>query len=917
MIRLKFLYATLLLLFFHVAIKSQTTDSTKVNVDISTSAIIETPPVSVSIDGTTVTSTSETPTVVPIETPTISTSTEGATVTTSGETPTVVPIETPTVSETTTITGTTETPTLLPLETPTVSISVDTPTTGSSETPTITVSETPTSSESTSITPTTEGSSTPTDVTTPTSTEPTPATPVADQFTPYNIPDSSASKTAALRQALLETSQPTDIKGLKKANRLYESKSYAEAIPYYEKAMEVTNSNKLILSNLGDCYRLTNNTKGQLLCYGGLVNLGIADPIHQLYYGQALMENGEPEKAKNVFENYSADIRGVELASSVKKWKMYSKNADAYSVVAASFNSTEDDFCAVKFFDNIVFASTRNTGAWIKKQQGWTNGNFLQLYVTDNSAFSKPKSFMGDLDSKYNDGPISFTKDFTTVYFTRNNSGKSEISKDGTYKLKILEATLDQNGFSMVKLMPFNNNDYNFAHPCVSSDGLSLFFSSDMDGGKGGMDIYMCKKDSSGNWGAPENLGDAVNTPGNELFPFIAANGNLYFSSNGRDGMGGLDIYETKINSGKAGRSYNMGEPVNSKDDDFGVFLLEDNKTGYISSNRKSGGMDDDIYNFQILREVKRGKEATIIVKDKENALPLDSAKLVINGDTVYTNSKGEYIASVEEDVKYKIEVFKKDYFSTSDSISTQSSPEDFFTREMVVEKDPKLFLRAIITDAKTKELLEGVSIKLTDIAANAEVDNYLTTSSGDYFKFLSDKKVGDKLTYLVRIEKEGYLQRTLIFSHTIDKAGEINMNQSLNLSLGKVEVGMDLAKMIEIKPIYFDFGKSTIRKDAAIELDKIVKVMNEYPNMYIELGAHTDCRSSAESNMKLSTARAKASTAYIVKKGINKMRITGKGYGETKLLNNCGCEGKVKSDCPEEEHDKNRRTEFLITRLK
>jgi outer membrane protein OmpA-like peptidoglycan-associated protein len=203
------------------------------------------------------------------------------------------------------------------------------------------------------------------------------------------------------------------------------------------------------------------------------------------------------------------------------------------------------------------------------------------------------------------------------------------------------------------------------------------------------------------------------------------------------------------------------------------------------------------------------------------------------------------------------------------------------------------------------------------DIETNSEIDNYVTSSSGDYFKFMWGKKIGDRLTYLIKIDKPGYLQRTVVFTHVIDKPGEINLNEKLNLALGKVEVGMDLAKMIDIQPIYFDLGKADIRKDAALELDKIVQVMNEYPNMFIELGSHTDCRSSAASNMKLSTARAKASAGYIIKKGINKMRITGKGYGESKLLNNCACEGKKQSTCPEEEHTKNRRTEFLITRLK
>lgn len=890
-----------------------TETTTLTTTETPTVAPVETPVAPPATETPTLTST-ETPTVpVIVETPTIVTGADGATLTTT-EQLTLAPVETPTIPvivETPTVTTgtegatltTTELSTLTPVDTPTVPVITETPTlTPATDAATLTTTET-----ASTITTTDQPTATPTETTT------VPA--LTDQS--WTIPDSTAAKTAAVRAALLESSQPLEIKGLKKANMFYENKSYAEAIPYYEKAMQVTNSNKSILSNLGDCYRLTNNTKGQLLCYGGLVNLGIADPIHEFYYGQALLENGDRDKAKLFFEKYKADSRGKELASSFAKMRMYTKNMDAYSISPAPFNSPEDDYCPVKFFDNIVFASTRTKTVWIKKQQGWTNGNFVQLYTTDNSASYEPKPFMSDLDSKYNDGPVCFTKDYNTVYFTRNNSGNHERAKDGTFKLKILEASLDQNGFSMVKLMPFNNNDYNFAHPSISPDGYSLYFSSDMEGGKGNMDIYRCQKDSSGVWGPPQNMGDAVNTPGADVFPFISGDNKLYFSSNGRDGMGGLDIYETKIVDGKATKVYNMGEPVNSKEDDFGLYLLEDNKTGYICSNRKAGGLDDDIYNFQILKEPKRGKEATIIVKDRENGTPLDSAKLVINGDTVYTNAKGEYTTSIEDDVLYKLEVYKYDYFKMEDTVSAKSSPDDFFSKELTVEKDPKLFLRALITDAKTKELLEGVSIKLTDIAANSEVDNYLTTSSGDYFKMLSDKKVGDKLTYLVRIEKPGYLQRTLIFSHTIDKAGEINMNQSLNLSLGRVEVGMDLAKMIEMKPIYFDFGKSNIRKDAAIELDKIVQVMNEYPNMFIELGSHTDCRSSAASNMKLSTARAKASAAYIVKKGINKMRITGKGYGETKLLNNCACEGKEKSDCPEEEHEKNRRTEFLIVRLK
>jgi outer membrane protein OmpA-like peptidoglycan-associated protein/tetratricopeptide (TPR) repeat protein len=704
---------------------------------------------------------------------------------------------------------------------------------------------------------------------------------------------------------------------LKKANLLYNEQAYSEAIPYYEKARQADNQNKLILSNLGDCYRLTNNTIGQVHCYGELVRAGTAEPKQELYYAQALVTMGEAEKAKPFFEKYTADARGKEQATSLDKRKMYTRNSDAYNVSLAPYNSLQSDMCAVKFNDAVVFASSRERTAWIKRQQGWTNGNYLGLYTAAMNGSTIPMPFMNDLESKFNDGPICFSSDYNTVYFTRNNSKKEELAKDGTYKLKILEANLDQNGFSMVKLMPFNDNNYNFAHPSISPDGYTLYFSSDKEGGQGGMDLYMSQKDSSGTWGEPVNLGDVVNTAGNETFPFIATNGLLYFSSDGHDGLGGLDIYETRMKDGMPKKIYNMGEPVNSNHDDFGIYIFEDNKTGFISSNRKVGGMDDDIYNLAILREVKRGKDITLVTKDKATGELLPQTKIVINGDTVNTDPKGEYVLNAEEEATYRFQVHKYDYFDASDSVSSTSSTEDAFTKEILLEKDPKLFLRGLITDSKTNELLEGATIKLTDITTNAEVDVYTTTASGDYFKFLYGNRIGDNLTYLIKIEKPGYLPRTTIFSYTIDKPGEINLNEKINLSLGKVAVGMDLAKMIDLKPIYFDMGKSVIRTDAAMELDKIVQIMNEYPNMYIELGAHTDCRSSAASNLKLSTARAKASAGYIVKKGINKMRITGKGYGETKLLNNCACEGSFQSTCPEEEHAVNRRTEFVITKLK
>jgi outer membrane protein OmpA-like peptidoglycan-associated protein len=306
------------------------------------------------------------------------------------------------------------------------------------------------------------------------------------------------------------------------------------------------------------------------------------------------------------------------------------------------------------------------------------------------------------------------------------------------------------------------------------------------------------------------------------------------------------------------------------------------------------------------------------IVKNKETQEILPSTTIKLNTDSFTTNEKGEFQFVLEEDVNYKLLVKREKYFDIEDSLSTKTTPEgDEFTKTIELEKDPNLTLLAGIYDAKTGAGIEGVKIKIKDLAVSNDFELIKTEKNGEYKKPLKGKRIGDKLLYLVTIEKEGYVTKTTNFTYEIKKEGEIQMNELLALTIGKVEVGMDLAKMIDIKPIYFDLGKSTIRKDAAVELDKVVAVMKEYPAMIIELGAHTDCRGAAASNLKLSGARAKASAAYIVKQGIDKSRISGKGYGESKLLNSCGCEGKVKSTCTEFEHSQNRRTEFIIVKLK
>lgn len=721
---------------------------------------------------------------------------------------------------------------------------------------------------------------------------------------------------------LIQLSSHAQTAAINSANKLYFKKLYVQAIPKYESVLRKDSSNADVLVNLGDCYRLTNNNKGQLICYGKLIKTGKAEDIHKLYYGQALMEAGKYDDAKRYMDEFKADGRGEAFSKGISNLQKFSKNADAYAITEFQYNSNYDDFGATAFLgDKIVFTSTRTKSTWITKRHGWTGNSYCHMYLTEKDAFGQydtPAMFIAEYSTKYNDGPFCTSKDGQTIFFTRNGTTKKEQSLDGSQKLKIFQANIIKDDLQSLMSMKFNSNEYNCAHPSISADGKTLYFSSDMGGGQGGMDIWYCKLDASGSWGNPVNMGDKVNTKGNELFPSITEDNLLYFASNGHEGLGGLDVFETKIKDDKAGKIYNMGKPVNSEHDDFAYNVYAEGKKAFLSSNRKTGGMNDDIYNVDILRKVARGKVVNFIVKNKETqeVLPLTTIKL--NTDSFSTNEKGEFQFVLEEDVNYKLLVKKEKFFDIEDSLSTKTTPEgDEFTKTIELEKDPNLSLLAGIYDAKTGAGIEGVKIKIKDLAVSNDFELIQTEKNGEYRKPLKGKRIGDKLLYLVTIEKEGYVTKTTNFTYEIKKEGEIQMNELLALTIGKVEVGMDLAKMIDIKPIYFDLGKSKIRPDAAVELDKVVKVMKEYPAMIIELGAHTDCRGAAAANMKLSDARAKASAAYIVKQGIDKSRISGKGYGESKLLNSCGCEGKVKSTCTEFEHSQNRRTEFIIVKLK
>lgn len=707
---------------------------------------------------------------------------------------------------------------------------------------------------------------------------------------------------------------------LKKADKNFSSFDYDDAIKRYEKI-----SNKSIDAerHLAKSYAMTGNTKKAEEHYAKIVSMPDHNSEDVYAYAQSLMNNQKYNEARVQLKTFAAmapnDKRAAEYnVVSGNLFEKLKSTKDNYQIKNLDINSPQQDFGTSYYKNQILFASSRKKAGPVMRKWIGNNLPYLDMYLADKDStgeLSGSNKFKEN--KKYHEGPATFSKDGKTMVFTRNTYATK--AKDGVMTLQLCTAQFQENGkWSKPQIISFNDKNYSFGHPSLTEDGKTLYFASDMPGSKGGVDIYKVDMNAEGKWGTPKNL-EAINTEANEMFPFVHKDGLLFFSSDGHPGLGGLDIFVVKLSNGNpAGVVQNVGAPLNDSKDDFAILVDDEQKTGYFSSNRDGGKGDDDIYSVKFFKPFKFGKVIKGTSKDKLGEIvPLAKIDLKdANGKvlkSVESNTNGAYEFFVEEEKTFLLEGAKPKYFNGKNTANT-ALPQDVIISDVVLEKDPGFSLLALITDAKDKKPLEGVTMKITDAAGNA-VD-YITDSKGDYRAPINGKKLGDGIKYNIKLSKPGYLSKSVDFLKTLDKPGVVNVHEALDLSMGKMELGTDIGKLININPIYFDVNKFNIRPDAAVELNKIVAAMNEYPAMVIELGSHTDCRAPKAYNMNLSDKRAKASAAYVVSKGISKDRIYGKGYGESKLVNGCACEGPVKSTCSEEEHQKNRRTEFIIVKL-
>jgi outer membrane protein OmpA-like peptidoglycan-associated protein/tetratricopeptide (TPR) repeat protein len=700
-----------------------------------------------------------------------------------------------------------------------------------------------------------------------------------------------------------------------KGDKYYSYYSFDKAIEKYKKVEDLTVEGQ---RNLAESYKKTGKTVESEAAYAGFVQTAGATAEDYYNFAGVLIMNGKYDEANKWMNKFKGlkptDLRVKNYTYDKLAIDKLLKDENRFKIVNLDMNSSQDDFGPAYYDDKIIFTSSREVVGSVKRIYNWNRKPFLNIYVASvtDGQLTNVKALTNKVNHKLHEGPASYSSLDKTLAYTQNNyDGKS---KEGVINLQLFFKSIKNNEWQ--KSIPFklNNKEYSVGHPWLSHDGKTMYFASDMPGGFGGVDLYLIKRDDAGNWGNPVNLGDKVNTEGNEMFPFFEEiSGKLFFASNGHQGLGGLDIFITSIKSDSAfGKVLNAGTPMNTQYDDFAIIINDEMKKGYFSSNRAGGKGGDDIYSFELLKPFTFQKVVKGVVKDNKGEILPNTLVSLLDDKNVEKAKKtvgedGKFSFDVDDNKKYSLEGNKEEYFEGKNSFTSEGS-EDIIYSNLILEKIPELSLRILTTDRATRFTLPDVKVKLINNLTD-KTENFVSSASGDVIKPLSDNKINDRISYNMVIEKEGYLSKTVTYNRTIDKDGQYDVN----IGLDKIDVGTDIASLIEIKPIYFDLGKSTIRKDAALELDKIVKVMNENPKMVIELGSHTDCRGSFASNESLSNQRAISSADYIKKKITNPERIYGKGYGESRLKNACSCEGSIKSTCTEAEHQQNRRTEFII----
>lgn len=682
---------------------------------------------------------------------------------------------------------------------------------------------------------------------------------------------------------------------------------YEKALPYFEKAIKSVNKNYDAYSSkemnapldayyhLGVCYHLAEDLEKAKENYGKFLELSqkkspLVDlanlKMQQCTVAQELIENPKSAVVENIGDAVNTEMAEYSPVVSLDGTSLYFTSRRAWE--DGSTDSLRDPM--LNNYPEDIYVSYQDF------EGNWTSPEKLAF-----------------CENNYNEATIAVSSDERKIFVYQDITGGGDI----------YYSDFEDNHFDKLKKLKYTgvNTDSWETHCTVTPDGQNMYFVSDRPGGFGGRDIYRIVKLPNGDWSEPQNLGPGINTPYDEESPFIAVNNKtLYYSSNGPQSMGGFDIFVTfRDEDNNWSAPVNLGYPINSAGDDVFYTTTIDGLRGYLSSFRKGGYGEKDIYEIRndymgnrpisSLRGTITMSDGSAIPEDVTVKLECLTCKTEDSQFSYPRMKNGAFFSVLRRCTDYKLYFMQgEEVLRTMDFNTLCNAENEEIQKHHVMGS---YTLAGTVSDSKTLELLQNATVEFID--DKDEVFETYSTDANGAFKsnMLAKKEFGDHITFSIRVKKEHYLTQTFVVDTVLGDQAHIQ----LDYLIAKTDIGTDIGQVIELNPIYFDLDKSNIRPDAAVELDKIVKIMNDNPNIVIELGSHTDCRASKSYNMALSNRRARSSAKYIQDRIDNPKRIYGKGYGESQLVNDCGCEGNVVSDCTEEEHQANRRTEFKIVK--
>ncbi|MEL6305319.1 MAG: OmpA family protein [Bacteroidota bacterium] len=587
-----------------------------------------------------------------------------------------------------------------------------------------------------------------------------------------------------------------------RADEQYDQYSFSPAIDIYKKVLDKGYVSSDLLKRLGNSYYFNAKYKEAADIYEKLVQEypNEVEPDYLFRYSQSLKTLGDYEKSKSVFDDFKSMAASLEsLVYEEDYLEKIKANSGRYEVKPFPYNSKYTDFAASFYEKGLIFSSDRDTGSFARYRHTWNSKDFLDLYKVDadSSSMAKVTKLPGEVNTRLHESTSVVSKDGQTMYFTRNNflDGKKYRDTKGVIRLKIYSAELVNGEWTNIIELPFNDDSYSVAHPVLSPDGKRLYFVSDMPGSLGESDIFMTQIIGDGTYGPIVNLGKTINTRARETFPYITQDGVLYFSSDGHPGLGGLDVFATKIAFDEYDQPIvNVGEPVNSPFDDF-AFIWNESE-GYFSSNREGGMGEDDIYAFEekepLVLDCLQEVTGTVYDRISNEVLAGATVKIIDEENkeisSTLTDAKGNYVLMLDCSKGNFVRASRDGYVPAEEYLTkSYGKPRivDFYLERDVVtggfgdDLAKLLQLSTIYFDLNKFDIRPDAEIEIQKVIVAMEKYpslkikvNAHTDSRGNdaYNLWLSQKRAESTVAYMIskgiaaeRLQGEGFGEKRLV----------------------------------------------------------------------------------------------------------------------------------------------------------